>query len=140
MFEELLQRIHRLEAIVAVGALRIAELEAENAYLRSLLNKNSSNSSKPPSSDVPDNIMVHPVEECANCQASLHGVPAAGFSDRQVFDIPPLKIHVTEHRTEFKICPDCAARTEALFPEDVTQPIQYGSNIKGLIVPKPDDS
>ncbi len=40
-----------LEALVAGQAVRIAELEAMVAELRSRLDQNSRNSSKPPSSD-----------------------------------------------------------------------------------------
>ena len=51
MLEELLQKIRLLEARLAEVEQENAALRQENAQLRSRLNKNSLNSSKPPSSD-----------------------------------------------------------------------------------------
>lgn len=45
------ERLAKLERLVEAQAARIAVLEAENAELRRRLGENSSNSSKPPSSD-----------------------------------------------------------------------------------------
>lgn len=47
------RRIEQLEALLQTALARIAELETENASLRALLQQNSTNSSKPPSSDPP---------------------------------------------------------------------------------------
>ncbi len=51
---------------------------------------------------------------------------------RQVFDIPPLHITVTQHQAQVKICPDCGGCTKGAFPLDVTQKAQYGNRIKAL--------
>ena len=51
MFDEILQRLHIAEEENLRLRGEIAELRAENAQLRAMLNKNSSNSSKPPASD-----------------------------------------------------------------------------------------
>ena len=51
MLEELLSRIKQLEKALKIALDENSELRAENAKLRELLNKNSQNSSKPPSSD-----------------------------------------------------------------------------------------
>ncbi len=37
---------------------------------------------------------------------------------RQVFDIPPLHITVTQHQAQVKICPDCGGCTKGAFPLD----------------------
>ena len=55
----------------------------------------------------PDHLMVHPVENCQQCGWGLSNVKLRPGHRRQVFDIPPVKIEVTEHQTETKCCPDC---------------------------------
>src|ERR1700730_16911367 len=43
-------------------------------------------------SDDPDRIEMQGVERCAHCQASLVGIEVAGYEERQVFDIPAIRI------------------------------------------------
>lgn len=142
-------------------------LEARVAELENNQKKDSSNSSKPPSSDIgkaqrtkslrtrsgkkpggqeghsgetlcfaatPDAVVVHAAQECVCCGKNLQNVRVTDYECRQVFDIPPIKMQVTEHRSEMKDCPYCHAINKAVFPGNVTQPVQYGINVQQLAV------
>jgi transposase len=78
----------------------------------------------------PDIIEVHKVERCGRCGQSLKGKKVLGYDRRQVFDLPPIKVEVTEHQAEIKECGRCGTLTTAEFPEEVRHKIQYGSRLK----------
>jgi transposase len=80
--------------------------------------------------DNPDIIEVYEVENCTNCNASLKNVHVNTYEERQVFDIPVVRMKVTSHRAEMKICPKCGAENKGKFPESVNQPTQYGNEVK----------
>ena len=154
---------------------RVEALEAKLAALE----RNSRNSSKPPSSDKgnfgnppkpkslrgksgrkpggqqghpgdtlsrvtePDTIIEHrlaPDAVCPACGTPLGResaeLPAADCPDfpdcecRQVFDLPAIRIEVTEHRAEKLVCPACGETTTAPFPAGVEAPVQYGDTIR----------
>jgi transposase len=84
--------------------------------------------------EKPDHVKVHRVEVCQHCHHSLKRRKAVGYDKRQVFDVPPVKIEVTEHRAEIKDCPRCSKETRAAFPREVSQAVQYGTEIKSQMV------
>ena len=81
-------------------------------------------------SEQPDHQEVPTVETCQSCGSTLHGVEVQGYEERQVFDIPPIRIEVTAHQAEIKICPQCGAENRGVFPTDVPGPVQYGTGVK----------
>jgi len=125
-------------------------------------NKNSSNSSKPPSSDSfskktksmrktsgkkvggqpghqgntleatdsPDYIVNHDVDSCRCCGKNISFLVSHNYESRQVFDIAPIQLQVTEHRAIIKTCPHCNEVSKACFPKAVSQPVQYGSHVQ----------
>jgi len=82
----------------------------------------------------PDQVELHRVKECKHCHASLEKVAVQGHEKRQVFEVPTVRMQVTEHQAEIKACPCCHQKTTGEFPEAVTQPVQYGSGLKAQLV------
>jgi transposase len=81
----------------------------------------------------PDQIVRHGVSSCCGCGCSLESVKASGIEKRQVFDLPPLNLTVTEHQADWKRC-RCGQLTTAAFPASVTAPVQYGPEVQSLVV------
>lgn len=80
----------------------------------------------------PEHISVHQVSTCACCGEDLSSSELKKLVRRQVYDIPPLKLEVTEHQAEVKKC-SCGQETTAAFPQGVKHYVQYGSRIKGFL-------
>lgn len=81
-------------------------------------------------SEHPEHTQVHPVVDCGQCGAPLNDVEVMAYEERQVFDIPLIRIEVTAHRAEIKICPVCGAKNRGVFPQEVTGLVQYGTGVK----------
>jgi transposase len=81
----------------------------------------------------PDRVERHAVHCCAHCQASLEQVQVVHLEKRQEYELPPIRLIVTEHQAEAKVCPQCGRTTQAPFPEGITQLAQYGPGFKSLL-------
>lgn len=82
----------------------------------------------------PDHIERHTVKHRHHCQKSLEDVQPTDWEKRQVFEVPPMRVEVTEHRAEIKECPLCHRVNVGEFPPEVNQPVQYGDRMKTQMV------
>lgn len=143
----------------------ISRMEERIKKLEDQVNKNSRNSSKPPSTDgfkkpqpkslrekgkhtvggqkghqghtlsmtdQPDHFISHRVLTCS-CGHDLEEIEVKCRERRQVWDVPPQTMEVTEHQIEVKVCPVCGCLNKAEFPSEVTAPVQYGTGVKSLM-------
>jgi transposase len=79
---------------------------------------------------TPDYVEAHLVTSCPHCQTDLSDIEPGGCEKRQLFDVPPVRLEVTEHQAEIKQCPGCGQQVKGAFPAHVTQPTQYGPRLK----------
>jgi transposase len=84
--------------------------------------------------EKPDKVRRYPVEQCSRCQASLEKTAVKRIEKRQEYELPPIRLLVTEHQVEVKCCPHCGNENRAEFPAGITQPTQYGPDFKALLV------
>lgn len=82
--------------------------------------------------DQPDRIIYHRPECCPSGGQSLVGAPVVEECRRQVFDLPPQEVEVTEHRAQVVCCLHCQQCSAGVFPPGVEQPVQSGERLKAL--------
>jgi transposase len=85
-------------------------------------------------SEQVDEVVVHHVLQCQTCGGELNDVGVESWVLRQVHDLPPLHLIVSEHQAEEKRCPCCGVLNQATFPAEVNSVVQYGGGIKRLMV------
>ncbi len=84
---------------------------------------------------TPDHVVEHAPAACAACGAALTTEPGGTTAERgQVFELPPLKLEVTEHRVQAKTCPCCGWVSYGALPAPVRPGPQYGEGLKAVAV------
>lgn len=86
----------------------------------------------------PDHIQQHDFASgatCPDCHTDLSAASSHGdWEVRQVHELPPIKLEVTEHRARRCSCPGCGKRVTAPFPPEVTAPAQYGPRFQAAAI------
>jgi transposase len=148
-------------SLLTSQAKRIAELEALVADLQARLGLNSSNSSKPPSSDGPHVKPAPPktpsgkrpggqpgharhertrreptrVVDVRPCTCGRCGSGLEGDDPdpawRQVVELPPVRPDVTEYRIHTLTCPGCGTATAAEAPPEAAH--EYGPSLQATL-------
>jgi len=79
----------------------------------------------------PDEVLRYVPTCCDDCGGDLSGSEPVGEEVRQVFDLPPVRLAVCEHRAQRRRCA-CGHITSAVFPSGVSAPTQYGPRMRAL--------
>jgi len=82
--------------------------------------------------EKPDRLVIHAPEACSFCGSSLGESEVQGSERRQVHDLPPQRVEVTEHQAQTKVCLRCGAKNKAEFPAGVNAPVQYGAGVRSV--------
>ena len=77
----------------------------------------------------PDHVITHAAASCPGCGCVLRDTDAVSSERRQVFDLPEVRLSVTEHRAVIRRCPKCGAEAKAAFPAGVRAPVHYGPRV-----------
>jgi transposase len=154
----ILMRLERLEE-------DLFKANAEIKRLQDIIGKDSSNSSKPPSTDNkltkkannkksaskksrggqyghsgrtlkmvedPDSVVVLETPVCS-CGHDLRDVRSSRVIKRQSFDLPEIRMMVTQFEQHTKVCPSCSSVNTPDFAENVAGTTQYGDNLRSFI-------
>lgn len=79
-------------------------------------------------------VVEHRVKQCEGCGASLEQEPVKKLYARQVHELPPVVLQVSEHQVEVKCCPQCGLENQGIFPAEANSVVQYGARLKGMMV------
>jgi transposase len=79
----------------------------------------------------PDQTMRHEPGSCDGCGRRLEDAPEVDVERRQVFDLPPIRVRVTEHLLITRRCA-CGVTSCGTAPEGVNAPVQYGPRITAI--------
>jgi len=83
-------------------------------------------------SENPDKIEIIEIEKCSCCKGDIRKEKIIGIERRQVYDIPKVKVKITEYQSEIKKCSNCGKINRGKFPEEVSNVVQYGNRIKSF--------
>ena len=77
-----------------------------------------------------DYTKVYGPTTCSLCQRQFNVAELDIIEKRQVFDIPPVRLEITEHQLGVVEC--CGVTHKGTFPKDVIAPVQYGAGVRAL--------
>jgi transposase len=150
LIKQLLELTDALVVRTNALVIRVEKLEQENKALKERLNNNSSNSSKPPSFDKKSNkkkanssekksggkvghkgharklLDSEEVDDIVRCDLSPRCECGGQIKRKeehhrhQVYELPEMKLHVTEYHLEKGTCSCCGSNQIAVLPEGVT--------------------
>jgi transposase len=146
---QILERVKRLEGQAAKDSHNSSKPPSSNGFkepmrkTQSLREKSGKKSGGQPGHagrtlmmvEQPDQTISLTPAQCQHCQHDLSQASLARRERVQVFDLPTIRVQVTEYQVEVKACPSCHVETRAELPDGITTAsAQYGPNVKALAV------
>ena len=142
----LAERVHELEARLAKDSHNSSKPPSSDGLARKTKSLRRRSGRKPGGQighrgetlrlvATPDAVVEHRPVICSSCQTSLADeAPVELRERRQVHELPPVRLQVTEHQALHVRCPTCQAVTAGTFPANVPSRVQYGSRLRALCV------
>ncbi|HEX9107357.1 MAG TPA: IS66 family transposase [Longimicrobiales bacterium] len=82
--------------------------------------------------ETPDTVVEHRPARCGGCQQELPEDAPHWIERRQVHELPPVRLTVTEHQIVHRRCLACGVTTEGEVPSGVAAPRQYGPRLRAV--------
>src|SRR5579859_1216513 len=141
----LLERVHELEGRLAKDSHNSSKPPASDGLKRKPKSLRQRSGKKPGGQlghrgetlrlvAVPDAVVEHRPPTCAHCQAALDGATEVLRERRQVWELPPVRLQITEHQALHLRCPRCQAVSVGTFPPEAPSRAQYGPRLRALAV------
>jgi transposase len=142
----LLERVHELEARLAKDSHTSGKPPSSDGLARKTKSLRKRSGKKPGGQlghhgetlrlvGMPDAVVEHRPTVCAGCHRELpHDARVVLRERRQVQDLPPLRLVVTEQQALRVRCPACQAVTAGTFPDEAPRRAQYGPRLRALAV------
>ncbi len=80
-----------------------------------------------------ERITLHPLT-CQHCGEDLSETTGVVVERRQIFEMPPARLHVTEYVQARVSCLHCQHETTSTFPAEVSSLAQYGPCLRAVVV------
>jgi len=82
---------------------------------------------------IPDTVKELLPTTCSCCNSSLKDIDSFKYEKRQLFDLPDIKMQITEYQAHSIKCKKCNTVNKAKFPDNINATAQYGDNLKSFI-------
>ncbi len=140
--ETLENRVAQLEAILAKDSHNSSKPPSSNGFKRppqSLREKSGKKAGGQQGHEGtslrqvenPDKTVIHRPRGNCSCGRSLDHAQVIDTAKKQVFDLPEIKVQVTEYQVQTVMCA-CGKVHTGKFPVGVNAPVQYGDGLKAL--------
>jgi transposase len=142
----LAERLHELEAQLAKDSHNSSKPPSSDGLARKTKSLRRRSGQKPGGQighrgatlrlvAAPDTVVQHRPAICSGCHTPLGDDAVVVLREqRQVHELPPVRLVVTEHHALHVRCPACQAVTAGAFPAAAPSRAQYGPRLRALAV------